>query len=306
MNPYLRIENVTKRFEGHLAVENASISVEKGKIFGLLGPNGAGKTTLIRMITGIYLPDSGTITINGEPWMRTHVSNMGYMPEERGLYKKTKVIEQIVYLLRLKGLDSKKAKQTGLEWLERMGLGEWANKQTTDLSKGMQQKVQFIATVAHEPELLILDEPVSGLDPVNAKVMEEEILRLKAKGKTILFSTHRLEQVEELCDSLALIHKGKVILENTLPEIRKQFQKNQFRLEFEGNPSFLENSDRINILQKRSNHWIFEIKEGVSPNHILSELSQSDLIINKFEKTIPKLNDIFIELVGEPKALMVE
>ncbi len=300
---FLTLDKVTKRFEGHLAVDEASLFVEKGKIFGLLGPNGAGKTTLIRMITGIYLPDSGNIFFDENPWKREDVTRMGYMPEERGLYKKTKVIEQITYLLRLKGMDKKIAKKTGMDWLERMGLGGWAEKLTTDLSKGMQQKVQFIATVAHEPELLILDEPVSGLDPVNAKVMEEEILRLKEKGKTIIFSTHRLEQVEELCDSLALIHKGKVILHDTLPEIRKQFEKNHFRIEFEGNPEIMESWQGINIIEKRPHHIVFETVEGIDRKAILQQLAQSDLIINKFEKTIPKLNDIFIELVGEPEVL---
>lgn len=306
MNPYLKIEKVSKRFENHLAVDEVSLAVEKGQIFGLLGPNGAGKTTLIRMITGIYLPDSGSITVDGVPWTREHVSRMGYMPEERGLYKKTKVLEQITYLLRLKGMDKKTAKQTGMEWLERLGLGGWADKLTTDLSKGMQQKVQFIATVAHEPDLLILDEPVSGLDPVNAKVMEEEILRLKKMGKTILFSTHRLEQVEELCDSLALIHKGKVILENTLPEVRKQFQRNHFRLEFEGIPDFIDEWPEIRILEKRAHHLIFETTGNTSRNSILEKLAQSNLIINKFEKTVPRLNDIFIELVGEPRVFNPE
>ena len=189
---FLQINAVSKRFQDHLAVDNVSLSVPKGSIYGLLGPNGAGKTTIIRMITGIFEPDSGEILLDGAKLERRDISRIGYMPEERGLYKKTKVIEQITYLLRLKGLDKKKANLLAWEWLEKMGLQDWGTRLTSDLSKGMQQKVQFISTVAHEPDLLILDEPVSGLDPVNAKVMEQEILALKRKGKTIIFSTHRL------------------------------------------------------------------------------------------------------------------
>lgn len=305
MSEFLSLKSVSKRFQDHLAVDKVSLEIPKGKIFGLLGPNGAGKTTIIRMITGIFLQDEGEILFDGKPLSREDVSRIGYMPEERGLYKKTKVIEQITYLLRLKGLDRKKADSVAREWLDRMGLGDWTNKLTTDLSKGMQQKVQFISTVAHEPDLLILDEPVSGLDPVNAKAMEEEILRLKEKGKTVIFSTHRLEQVEELCDSLALIHRGQVLLKGSVDEVRNQFQKNQYRIVFEGEVANVEMIQGVTILSVKGNQMMIALDADVSPKQILRQLSDAPFEIQKFEKAIPKLNDIFIELVGAAQEVPV-
>lgn len=296
---FLQINSVSKRFQDHLAVDNVSLSIAQGSIYGLLGPNGAGKTTIIRMITGIFEPDSGEILLDGEKLARRDISRIGYMPEERGLYKKTKVIEQITYLLRLKGLDRKKADKVAWEWLEKMGLQDWGKRLTSDLSKGMQQKVQFISTVAHEPDLLILDEPVSGLDPVNAKVMEQEILELKRKGKTIIFSTHRLEQVEEMCDGLALINKGKVLLENTLPEVKKQFQKNLFRLEYTGETDILAEIPEIHITDAQKGKVVFSIKETFSTAYLLKKLADLPIEVTAFVREVPKLNDIFIELVGE-------
>ncbi|MFN0201084.1 MAG: ABC transporter ATP-binding protein [Bacteroidia bacterium] len=295
---FLTLQNITKKFEDYHAVNEVSLSIPRGKIYGLLGPNGAGKTTLIRMITHILIPDSGNIEFDGEPLARKHTQRMGYMPEERGLYKKTKVIEQIAYLLQLKGLSEKDANQTGLQWLERLGLGDWAKKLTTDLSKGMQQKVQFIATVAHEPDLLILDEPVSGLDPVNAKAMEKEILRMKNEGKTIIFSTHRLEQVEELCDNLALIHRGKILIENSITNVRKQFQKNQYLLEYEGDRTVLENLTGCTVLPDKANRVILQMQENQGSREILRQLTELPIDVQKFELFLPRLNDIFIELVG--------
>lgn len=305
MSEFLSLQNVSKRFQDHLAVDNVSLDIPKGQIFGLLGPNGAGKTTIIRMITGIFMQDEGNILLDGKPLQREDVTRIGYMPEERGLYKKTKVIDQITYLLRLKGLDRKKAQTVALEWLERMGLANWAQKLTTDLSKGMQQKVQFISTVAHEPDLLILDEPVSGLDPVNAKAMEEEILRLKDKGKTIIFSTHRLEQVEELCDSLALIHRGKLLLKGTVNEVRNQFQKNLYRIVFEGDIAEMSLIRGINIVSIKDNQVVVSLDADVSSKQILKQLADAPFEIQKFEKAIPKLSDIFIELVGAAQEVPV-
>ena len=292
-----------KQFDGHLAVKNASLNIPRAKIYGLLGPNGAGKTTIIRMITGIIAPDKGEIRFDNEPLSRLHSKRMGYMPEERGLYKKTKVIDQITYLLQLKGMKEKAAHQTAMSWLERLGLADWAQKLTTDLSKGMQQKVQFISTVAHEPDLLILDEPVSGLDPVNAKIMENEILRMKEKGTTIIFSTHRLEQVEELCDNLALIHRGEVLIENTITNVRKQFQKNQYRVEFVGEKSQLQHLEGVILSDVTENHAFLELKENQTGKNVMRQLTDLPLEILKFELHLPRLNDIFIELVGDPKEL---
>lgn len=295
---FLEVNSVSKRFQEHLAVDNVSLAVPQGSIYGLLGPNGAGKTSIIRMITGIFEPDSGEILLGGEKLARRDISRIGYMPEERGLYKKTKVIEQITYLLRLKGLERRKAEKIAWDWLEKMGLQDWGKRLTSDLSKGMQQKVQFISTVAHEPDLLILDEPVSGLDPVNAKVMEQEILALKKKGKTIIFSTHRLEQVEDMCDGLALINKGKLLIENTLPEVKRQFQKNLFRLEYTGEADFMTHIPEINITDTQNGKIIFSVNETFSTAHLLKKLADLPIEISAFVREVPKLNDIFIELVG--------
>lgn len=303
MSAFLSLQSVSKRFQDHLAVDKVSFEIEKGQIYALLGPNGAGKTTIIRMITGIFVPDEGTIVLDGSPLRREDMARMGYMPEERGLYKKTKVIEQITYLLRLKGLSHKQAKETAQQWLDKMGLGEWVNKLTTDLSKGMQQKVQFISTVAHEPDLVILDEPVSGLDPVNAKLMEQEILQLKAKGKTIIFSTHRLEQVEELCDSLALVHKGKLLLNGSVNEVRNRFQKNEYRVILEGESVDWSVLPQAELLSIKGNEFILKLAEGGTPNELLRYLAGLNVNVLKFEKIVPKLTDIFIELVGDAKEL---
>lgn len=300
---FLEIQSVRKQFQDHLAVDNVSLSVPKGKIYGLLGPNGAGKTTIIRMITGIIMPDSGQINLDGAPLKKEDSSRIGYMPEERGLYKKTKVIEQIVYLLRLKGMDKTQAQKTAMDWLARMGLGDWANKLTTDLSKGMQQKVQFISTVAHEPDLLILDEPVSGLDPVNVKVMENEIRHLKEKGKTIIFSTHRLEQVEELCDNVALIHKGNVLLEGTLQDVRQQFQRNTYKLSYIGEASAFDNWSTASVEIEQEGKALLHVTEGVSGKMLLQSLMGLPIEIQRFERDTPRLSDIFIQMVGSPEDL---
>lgn len=302
---FLELNSVVKQFDGHLAVKNVSLKIPRAKIYGLLGPNGAGKTTIIRMITGIINPDEGQIMFDNQPLNRSHSKRMGYMPEERGLYKKTKVIDQITYLLQLKGMKEKAAYETAMTWLERLGLIDWANKLTTDLSKGMQQKVQFISTVAHEPDLLILDEPVSGLDPVNAKIMENEILRMKEKGTTIIFSTHRLEQVEELCDNLALIHRGEVLIENTITNVRKQFQKNQYRVEFVGEKSALQSLTGVTLFDVTDNHAFLQLDENQNGRNVMRQLTDLPLEIVKFEHHLPRLNDIFIELVGDPKQLNV-
>ncbi len=298
---FLRIEGVTKAYDQHVAVDNASLGVPRGKIFGLLGPNGAGKTSIIRMITGITAPDSGVIYFDGEPRGERHARETGYMPEERGLYKKMKIREQIVYLLSLKGMTEKAAKQTADEWLARLELTDWADRPANDLSKGMQQKVQFISTVAHEPKLLILDEPFSGLDPVNAKLIESEIYRLKEKGTTIIFSTHRLEQVEELCDYIALINKGSVMLEDDITEVRRKFQKQVYRVDFKGDRSIIQSMEGITINDLTDKTAMIQLAPGYDYKDVLRRLLDTPLEILTFELHLPRLTEIFIELVtGKP------
>ncbi|MDX1906294.1 MAG: ATP-binding cassette domain-containing protein [Bacteroidia bacterium] len=296
--PFLRLDTISKAYDQHQAVDRVSLSIPRGSIYGLLGPNGAGKTSIIRMITGITAPDTGQIWFDGEPLRREHTHLTGYMPEERGLYKKMKIREQAIYLLVLKGMREQDAARAADRWLDRLGLGEWKNRNTTDLSKGMQQKVQFIITVAHEPRLLILDEPFSGLDPVNARLIEDEIRALQRQGTTILFSTHRLEQVEEFCDHIALINQGKVMLENDIVTVRKQFQKNEYFLEYEGDAAALDQLAGYTIEHTKPGAALITPPEGQDGKALLRLLIESPLGIQRFEQHLPRLNDIFIELVG--------
>lgn len=298
-NYFLELNSVTKRYDQHLAVDSVSMRVPRGRIYGLLGPNGAGKTTSIRMITNITVPDEGQIIFDGEPLQPEHVNRIGYMPEERGLYKKMKVKDQIEYLLMLKGLSMKGAKEARENWLEKLGLTDWTNRKTTDLSKGMQQKVQFITTVAHEPPLLILDEPFSGLDPVNTQVVEAEIRRLNAAGTTIIFSTHRMEQVEELCDNIALINRGKLILEDDITSVRKRFQKNAYLIEFTGDKSEISNIAGLEVKELNERDAMVRIPEGEDAKYLMRHLINTNLEILKVELHLPRLNEIFIELVGK-------
>jgi len=298
---FLRIEQVVKAYDQHIAVKGASLDIPRGKIFGLLGPNGAGKTSIIRMITGITRPDSGQIYFDGEALAPKHARQVGYMPEERGLYKKMKVREQIVYLLSLKGMPESQAKTVADTWIERLGLSDWGQRKASDLSKGMQQKVQFISTVAHEPKLLILDEPFSGLDPVNAKLIEDEIYRLKDQGTTIIFSTHRLEQVEELCDYIGLINQGTVMLQDEITEVRKQFQKQMYRVDYQGDRAVWSQFADLNVTGLTDKTAMVYLKEGQDGKYILRQLIESPLEILNFELHLPRLNEIFIELVtGKP------
>ena len=230
--PLLSLQHIVKQYGNYRASDDVSFEIPQGKIFGLLGPNGAGKTTLIRMITRILHPDSGTILFNGEVLSDKHTELIGYMPEERGLYKKMKVGEHLVYLGRLKGLSLQKAREHVQFWLQKFQIESWQNKFIEELSKGMSQKIQFIATVLHDPRLLILDEPFSGLDPINSKLIEEEIYAMSAQGKTIIFSTHRMEQVEEICDEIVLVNKGKKILEGEVKELKHRFKENKFKVKY--------------------------------------------------------------------------
>ncbi|HMG66617.1 MAG TPA: ATP-binding cassette domain-containing protein [Chitinophagaceae bacterium] len=291
------LRNLKKYFATQKAVDDISFSIEKGSIFGLLGPNGAGKTTLIRMITGIFYPDEGEIIFNGKKFDPLNdVVNIGYMPEERGLYKKMKIGEQALYLARLKGLSRNDAMAKIKEWFLRLGMESWWNKKVEDLSKGMSQKLQFVTTVLHEPRLIILDEPFSGLDPVNSNIIKDEIYKLAQKGATIIFSTHRMEQVEEICDHIVLVNKGKKILDGSVKKIKQDFKENLFTIGFD-NEFALSPNDVFEVIGKKDNGYIVKIKEGNKPTDVLKYFIQQHADVNAFNEILPSLNDIFIKLV---------
>lgn len=262
----------------------------------MLGPNGAGKTTLIRMITRILYPDSGTILFNGQPLNEKHTGQTGYMPEERGLYKKMKVGEHLVYLARLKGLSNAQAKVAVNEWLEKFEIINWFNKPIEELSKGMSQKVQFIATVIHNPELLILDEPFSGLDPINSKLIEEEIRQLSKQGKTIIFSTHRMEQVEEICDDIVLINKGTKILEGSVKQLKQRFKQNKFRIAYTGDISS-HVLEQLNVVHRQDGEIMVQFNEEHHGNELLKLFVENKVEVNSFNEVLPSLSEIFIRQV---------
>jgi ABC-2 type transport system ATP-binding protein len=297
----LDVSNLKKYYATQKAVDDVSFSVTPGSIFGLLGPNGAGKTTLIRMITGIFFPDAGSITLNGEKFNASkHLMQIGYMPEERGLYKKMRSGEQAVYLARLKGLSRHDAVTKAKEWFSRLEMESWWNRKVEDLSKGMGQKLQFVTTVLHEPSLIILDEPFSGLDPVNSNLIKEEIFELAKKGSSIIFSTHRMEQVEEICDHIILMNQGRKILDGTVKEIKQQFKENLFAIHLEYIPDEPV-PDQFEIISSRDQKLIVKIKEGFRPNDVLLHYLQKNITIIGFYELLPSMNDIFIRLVeGTP------
>lgn len=304
MNTALEIQHLRKYFSGQKAVDDISFTINKGSIFGLLGPNGAGKTTLLRMITGIFYPDEGNILLNNQPFNPlTDVANIGYMPEERGLYKKMKIGEQALYLAQLKGLDKKEAKERTKEWFVKFNMESWWNKKVEDLSKGMSQKLQFVTTVLHQPDLIILDEPFSGLDPVNANLIKDEIFNLAQQGATIIFSTHRMEQVEEICDHIVLVNKGNKILDGGVGAIKQQFKKNIFEIEFE--QSLLAEHTATHLFHVESlngKKLKIRINNEHSNNEVLSYFINKNANITSFNEILPSLNDIFIELVqGTPE-----
>jgi ABC-2 type transport system ATP-binding protein len=300
----LELQHLKKYYATQKAVDDISFSIEQGSIFGLLGPNGAGKTTLLRMITGIFYPDSGQILFNGKPFdQQKDIEQIGYMPEERGLYKKMKIGEQALYLAQLKGLPKDKAMTLIKAWFVKLEMESWWNKKVEDLSKGMQQKLQFVTTVLHNPKLIILDEPFSGLDPVNSNIIKEEIFNLAKNGATVIFSTHRMEQVEEICDQIVLVNKGKKILDGTVKDVKQQFKQNLFRIGFSEAPAMNENG-AFEVIKKGDDHSLtVRIKEGRSPNDILSFYLQQDASIISFNELLPSLTEIFIQLVeGTPNA----
>lgn len=304
MNTILDIRNLRKQFSDQMAVDDISFGIRKGSIFGLLGPNGAGKTTLLRMITGIFHPDAGDILLDGKRFDPLQdAARIGYMPEERGLYKKMKIGEQALYLARLKGLSRKEATERVRGWFEKFQMESWWNKKVEDLSKGMSQKLQFVTTVLHEPELIILDEPFSGLDPVNANLIKDEIFRLALEGRTIIFSTHRMEQVEEICDHIILVNKGRKILDGTVRQVRQDFKEHLYRISFE--QEVLPEHLAIHLFElkgRKENELTIRKAEGFTTNDILSYFIGRGLVIQSFQELLPSLNDIFIRLVEEGQA----
>ncbi|HMJ48074.1 MAG TPA: ABC transporter ATP-binding protein [Ferruginibacter sp.] len=294
----LELQNIKKYFATQKAVDDISLEVERGSIFGLLGPNGAGKTTLLRMITGIFYPDSGQIIFNGKKFNAIDdAGGIGYMPEERGLYKKMKIGEQALYLARLKGLSKTDAMEKVKEWFVKFEMQSWWNKKVEDLSKGMSQKLQFVTTVLHQPKLIILDEPFSGLDPVNANLIKDEIFKLAANGSTIIFSTHRMEQVEEICDHIVLLNKGKKILDGTVNRIKQDFKENIYRLETNHELPPLEITSLFTIVQQSGNKLLLEMNNGTATNDVLQYFINKGIQVNNFNELLPSLNDIFIKLV---------
>ncbi len=294
----IQVKNLSKTFGKTKAVQNVSFDVQKGRIFGLLGPNGAGKTTTIRMINYIIPVEQGAITINNLPVSPKTQKLIGYMPEERGLYKKMKVGEQLIYLAQLKGLSIGEAKEKIRYWLGRFNALDWNQKVVGELSKGMSQKIQFIATIVHDPDIYIFDEPFSGLDPINSELLKEIIIELRENGKTILFSTHRMEQVEQMCDDICLFNNGKVVLTGNLREIKKNFGKNTVIIEFQGDGSFLDDLENVRINNRSTNFAEIRILDSQSPQDILKK-AISHAEIHKFQLVEPSLNEIFISTVGE-------
>jgi ABC-2 type transport system ATP-binding protein len=279
-------------------VNDVSFEVKEGTVFGLLGPNGAGKTTTIRMITNILIADKGNITLFGEPVKSLHQNRIGYLPEERGLYKKIKVIDQLIYFGQLKGMSRANAKSTAQKWLKNLDASDWANKKIQELSKGMQQKVQFISTILHNPDILILDEPFSGFDPINVETLKKIILDLKEEGKTILLSTHVMEQVEQLCEEIVLINKGTVVLNGNVRDIKKNYGRDNILIEFEGDDSFINDLHGVKFINRSKNRVEFNLNEtGLSSKDILNIALDKQVEIYRFELMEPSLNEIFIDVV---------
>jgi len=294
--PVVELAGVTKAYESKVAVSNLSLSIDAGQMFGLLGPNGAGKTSSIRMMMGITMPDSGRIDLFGKPFARTSLDHVGYLPEERGLYKKMKVLDQLVFFGRLHGLAAEDARKRAVNWATRMEITGELEKKTQELSKGMQQKIQFIATLLHDPGLVVMDEPFSGLDPVNTTLLQDALLELKSQGKAILFSTHRMDQVEKLCDSICLINNGEAVLSGRMREIKSRYERNHVIVEFEGSADFLK-SEEIAEANNYSGHAEIKLKPHGDAQKLLHEAA-AEATIYRFELVEPSLEEIFIQTVG--------
>lgn len=301
----LELQNLQKYYATHKAVDDISFSIPQGSIFGLLGPNGAGKTTLLRMITGIFYPDKGNIIFDGRKFdPQNDIQHIGYMPEERGLYKKMKVGEQVLYLARLKGMSKSAAQAKMDHWFQKFEITSWTNKKVEELSKGMQQKVQFISTIMHDPKLLILDEPVSGLDPINAQLIQQEIYDMAKNGTTIIFSTHRMEQVEEICDHIVLVNKGKKILDGAVKQIKQDFKQHLYRIGLDEQPNPAQMATyHFTIVKQLEKAYTVKINEHSKTNDILSHFIQHGIQVNYFEEILPTINEVFISQVKSTENL---
>lgn len=297
----IECKDICKSFGEKVALDHVSLEIPKGKIFGLLGPNGAGKTTLIRIINRITIPSGGTILFDGRPITQEDVEKIGYLPEERGLYRKMRVGDQAMYFAQLKGMSAKEAKAELITWFKRFGIESWWDKKVEELSKGMAQKVQFITTVVHKPSLLILDEPFSGFDPVNAQVIREEILRLKDEGATIILSTHNMESVEELCDNIALFNKSHVVITGGVDEIRRKYGNNNVELVYTSSQDVKSVRGVFKVIsdvdQSGRHTAVLALEEGSTPNEAIKEIIAQGLTVNSFKELVPRMNDIFIKLV---------
>lgn len=306
MTPIIQTQNLVKRYGTYTALDQVSVSIPKGSIFGLLGPNGAGKTSLIRIITQITAPDEGTVLFDGKPLVPADVARIGYLPEERGLYKKAKVGEQLLYFAQLKGMSKAEALEKTKKWFVRLDIKDWWNKNVEELSKGMAQKVQFVATVLHEPSFIILDEPFSGFDPVNSDVIRDEILRLHDQGSTILFSTHRMDTVEELCSHLVLIDKARKVLDGSTKDIRNQFKSHRYSVETKepiNFSSFPWQPETMNVEKEEFYASSFKLVDGQSPNELVADVIQHAEILG-FREEMPSFHDIFVQVVSrEPEAV---
>ncbi len=292
----VQLEHVSKSYEEKVAVSDLSLSIEAGSMFGLLGPNGAGKTSTIRMMIGITMPDSGAVALFGKPYSNEALRRVGYLPEERGLYKRMKVIEQLVFLAELRGLGAVEATRRAKEWCERLQIADVLNKKTEELSKGMQQKIQFISTLLHDPELIIMDEPFSGLDPVNVMLLQDTLLELKRQGNAVLFSTHRMDQVEKLCDTICLIDKGHAVLSGGMREVKSRYERNRVIVQYEGGDGFL-NHPAIAEYRSYAGHAEIRLKPHADAQDLLRTAAATSMI-TKFELAEPSLEEIFIETVG--------
>jgi ABC-2 type transport system ATP-binding protein len=293
----VQLQDVSKAYDTKVAVDHLSFEIEQGSMFGLLGPNGSGKTSSIRMMIGMTMPDTGSVFLFGKPFERKNVHRVGYLPEERGLYKKMKVIDQLIFLGELHGLDAVTASKRAHGWCERLEITEAITKKTEELSKGMQQKIQFIAALLHEPELIIMDEPFSGLDPVNAALLQNTLLDLNRQGRTVLFSTHRMDQVEKLCDTICLIDRGRKVLAGAMHEIKSRYPKNRVQMVFEGDPAFL-NHPVVESAKNYNGMAEIKLREEGDAQLLLTE-AVSKVRITRFEVMEPTLEEIFIESVGD-------
>jgi ABC-2 type transport system ATP-binding protein len=297
----IELEKVRKSYGDLVVVNDLSFKIERGSVFGLLGPNGAGKTSTIRMMIGIIVPDSGTISMFGQPFDGKCLPRIGYLPEERGLYKKMKMLEQLIFLGQLHGLTAISARHKATEWCQRLEISEKLGSRVEELSKGMQQKIQFIAALLHDPDFVIMDEPFAGLDPVNVTLLKDVLLELKKKGRTILFSTHRMDQVEKLCDSICLINRGQAVLQGELKQLKAQYGKNNVQIAYDGNGNFLDNNTLVRSFNDYGNYVEVRLAPGADPQQLLRQVSDRARV-NRFELMEPSLEEIFIEVVGKANA----